>query len=98
MTLEKKLENGILYIKVAGRIDSNTARELEKEIDASIDGATGAEMDMSELTYISSAGLRVLLGMRKKLNDNKNLVLRNVADSVKEVLEITGFDGILTIE
>ena len=73
-----------------------TAPELQAAIDEQIDGISNIIMDCKDLAYISSAGLRVLLTARKSIQGD--LILNNVTPSVQDVLEITGFVDILTIE
>lgn len=85
-----------LMLVLDGRLDTVTAPELQAAIDEQIDGVSNIVMDCKDLAYISSAGLRVLLTARKTIQGD--LILNNVAPSVQDVLEITGFVDILTIE
>lgn len=85
-----------LTLVLDGRLDTVTAPELQAAIDEQIDGVSNIVMDCKDLAYISSAGLRVLLTARKTIQGD--LILNNVAPSVQDVLEITGFVDILTIE
>lgn len=86
----------ILTLVLEGRLDTVTAPELQAVIDEHIDDIGSIVMDCEDLAYISSAGLRVLLTARKSIQGD--LILKNVASSVRDVLEITGFVDILTIE
>ncbi|MBO7689719.1 MAG: STAS domain-containing protein [Clostridia bacterium] len=88
--------DSILELALEGRLDTVTAPQLQAAIDEQFEDVTDVVMDLKDLAYISSAGLRVLLTVRKGLTGD--LVLRNVDPSVLEVLEITGFVDILTIE
>ncbi|MBP5459469.1 MAG: STAS domain-containing protein [Clostridia bacterium] len=88
--------DSILELVLEGRLDTVTAPQLQAAIDEQFEDVTDVVMDLKDLAYISSAGLRVLLTVRKGLTGD--LVLRNVDPSVLEVLEITGFVDILTIE
>lgn len=97
MEITKNLINNELIIALKGRLDSITAPALEAEI-SNLEGIEALTFDMAELEYISSAGLRVLLAAQKKMNAQGRMTLENVADSVMEVFEITGFSDILTIE
>lgn len=82
-----------------GRLDTKTAPEFEKELSGYTDDVTEAELDFAGLEYVSSAGLRVLLGLHKKMKKKGGkLVIRNVNESIMEIFEMTGFSGILTIE
>lgn len=98
MTITTNQENGKLQIALEGRLDTNTAPQLETELKRSVSGITELEFDFTGLEYISSAGLRVLLAAQKVMNKQGSMVLRNVNSMVMEVFEITGFVDILTIE
>lgn len=98
MTIEivKKKEEAVLLI--SGRLDTNTAPVLEKTIREDILENATLVLDMKELEYISSAGLRVLLSAQKRMQKNGAMKLRNVCETVQEVFELTGFSDILDIE
>lgn len=98
MKITKSKENTALTLGLNGRLDTNTAPELETELKASLDGVETLIMDMEELAYLSSAGLRVILAAQKQMNKQGAMVIRNVNDMVMEVFEVTGFTDILTIE
>ncbi len=98
MTIEKLVGPGTLKITLAGRLDTNTAPELEEALSAGLDGVGELTLDMALLQYISSAGLRVLLAAQKRMNKQGKMRLTNVAEAVMEVFEVTGFADILTIE
>lgn len=97
MTINKTQDASILTIAIEGRIDTTTAPELEKEIDAIAD-ITELVLDFSGVDYISSAGLRVILKAQKLMNQQGKMKLVNVKDDVMDVFDITGFLDILTIE
>ena len=86
-----------MIIKLAGRIDSNNAADVEKDILAQIDEANAEKIvfDAEDLEYISSAGLRVILRVRKSCADVKII---NVNSAVYEILDMTGFTEMLTVE
>lgn len=98
MTIEKNLEETKLTLKLDGRLDTTTAPMLEDEITASIAGVQTLELDFGGLAYLSSAGLRVLLGAQKIMNQQGKMIIRNVNDTIMEVFELTGFSKILTVE
>lgn len=98
MTLNKKLDGSVLTISVEGRLDTTTAPELEKELKTSLDGVTELIMDFSDLSYISSAGLRVLLSAQKTMSKQGSMKVTHVNEMVMEVFEVTGFVDILNIE
>ena len=98
MTIEKKINNDELTLIVSGRLDTQTAPELEKELDTALTGIKDLTFDMSALEYVSSAGLRVILKAQKIMNAQGSMKLTGVNDSIMEVFDITGFLDILTIE
>ena len=98
MEIAKKQEGTTLQVALSGRLDTTTAPELEASLKASYDGVTKLVLDFTHLEYVSSAGLRVLLGAQKVMNRQGEMVLQHVNDDVKDVFEITGFSDILTIE
>lgn len=83
-------------LKMTGRLDSATSVEAEKVIDELTERFDSLILDMKELEYISSAGLRILkrayMAMRRK---EGSLKLKNVNKMVMEVFEVTGFAGLL---
>ena len=87
-----------MTIAVEGRLDTMTAPQLETVIKEELDGVDNLVFDFSELRYISSAGLRVLLTAQKAMNDQGSMKVVNVNDLVSEVFELTGFSDILDIE
>lgn len=98
MTIEIKKNENKVIIEVGGRLDTITAPVLEQRINESIIGINTLILDFKGLEYISSAGLRVLLGTQKKIQKNGSMKLINVCEDVMEVFEMTGFADILTIE
>lgn len=98
MEIVKTTETDKLIMALTGRLDTNTASELENEIKSSIEGIEFLELDFSNLDYISSAGLRVLLSAQKIMNRQGEMIIKNVNDDIKEVFEVTGFIDILNVE
>ena len=98
MTIDKKVQDTELELKVSGRLDTTTAPQLEAELKRSVDGVASLVFDFSELEYLSSAGLRVLLAAQKIMNRQGTMVIRHVNETIMEVFEITGFAEILTVE
>ncbi len=98
LNITKNAEGSNLTIGLEGRLDTNTAPELDAEIKSSLAGVTSVVLDMAKLEYISSAGLRVLMSAQKIMNDQGEMKLINVNEIVNEVFEVTGFSDILTIE
>ena len=90
-------KNGeVLNINLEGRLDTTTAPEFENFLKENVAGTSSIEIDCQNLTYVSSAGLRVLLSAHKRMLGS--LTLTNVCELVMEVFEITGFVDILKIK
>ena len=98
MTITKKQNGTNLVIALEGRLDTLTAPELEKELNACLDTADTLTLDFENLAYISSAGLRALLNAHKTMSAKGGMKVVNVNEIVKEVFEVTGFADVLTIE
>ena len=96
MKIDFNKNNDALNIVLDGRLDTNTAPELESFINKNYEGAGALVIDCEKLTYVSSAGLRVFLSAHKKTHGAMKLV--KVCEIVMEVFEMTGFADILTIE
>ena len=100
MIIDKREENGVVVLEPAGRLDSNTAPVLEQEIDSVGAGNDGHHLlvDFSNVEYISSAGLRVVLKVVKERQTSpKSFAVSSMQDHVREVFEISGFDAFITI-
>ena len=98
MTIVKNANGTVLTLVLTGRLDTITSPKLEAELRASLPGVTVLHLDFVGLEYLSSAGLRVLLGAQKMMNKQGSMVVHNVNETIMEVFEITGFADILTIE
>ena len=91
MDMEKQKDGKKLDIKIAGRLD-------KEALDNELNGIEELTFDLTDLIYISSAGLRVILSAQKTMNKQGFMKVTNVQDIVMEVFESTGFVDILTIE
>lgn len=98
MTITKSVNGTSLSIALSGRLDTTTAPQLEAELKNSLEGKTELILDFAELSYISSAGLRILLSTQKIMNTQGKMIIRNVCDDILEVFDLTGFQEYLTIE
>ena len=98
MTMEIKKNAEAAVIEIVGRLDTTSAPALEKAICEDIGDAKNLVLDMKGVQYISSAGLRVLLGAQKKMQKIGSMKVINVCADVMEVFEMTGFADILVIE
>jgi anti-sigma B factor antagonist len=98
-----KQANGTEYVfEVKGKIDTDTAPELQASILETLENnpdMTNLTIDVAEVIYLSSAGLRAFLSIQKKINAlQKKMVIKNANDTLKEVFEITGFINFLNVE
>ena len=98
MTIEIKKSAEETVIEIAGRLDTVTAPALDKTINEDIGEVKNLVLDVKGLEYISSAGLRVILGAQKKMQKIGTMKVKNVCEAVMDVLEMTGFADILVIE
>ena len=87
-----------LIVELSGRLDTNTAPELEAALKTALEGVEELTFDLEKLDYISSAGLRVLLAAQKTMNRQGSMKVKNANEIVMEIFEVTGFADILTIE
>ena len=98
MRIEKHINGAELTLTLTGRLDTTTAPQLEAELKASLPGVEALTLDFAALDYLSSAGLRVLLGAQKVMNKQGSMIVRNVNETIMEIFDVTGFCDILTIE
>ena len=98
MEIKKLLDGTTLTVTLSGRLDASNAQELTKELNTSLNGVKDLIFDFTNLKYVASAGLRVLLTAQKRMNKQGSMTIRNVNDSVMEVLDMTGFADLMNIE
>ncbi len=98
MTISKDQQGSKLTVKLEGRLDTTTAPQLEGELKTALDGITELVFELSDLAYISSAGLRVLLSAQKVMNKQGSMVVRGANEDLMEIFDVTGFVDILNIE
>ena len=98
MKITKYLNGTQLSLVLEGRLDTTTAPELEKELDSGLEGVTELIFDMEGLDYLSSAGLRILLGAQKTMKKQGSMKVIHVNETIMEIFEVTWFADILTIE
>jgi len=98
MQISTRTSSDIHIVAITGSLDSTTSPEAHKSLDAVLASAKKVALDFSQLDYISSAGLRVLLGAAKQLRaSGGKLAMFGLNQSVREVFEISGFASILSI-
>ena len=98
LKIDKKANGSDLVVAIGGRLDTNTAPELEDALKDELDGVTSLTIDMAELEYISSAGLRVLLSTQKIMNGQGEMKVTDAGPAIMDIFEVTGFSDILPIE
>jgi stage II sporulation protein AA (anti-sigma F factor antagonist) len=96
MKIQAKKEENTLIVSLDGKIDGATAPELEAELIGWLDqGETALILDLREVFYVSSAGLRVVLLAAKRLRSGGRLAIAEVQSEVKEIFDLAGFDTLL---
>ena len=98
LTIRKETRSGEMLLTLEGRLDTNTAPELERTILEDPDALRDLTLDFEKVDYISSAGLRVLLKAQKAVRGKGTMKLTGVVPNVMDVFEVTGLTEILTIE
>lgn len=98
MTIDIKKNTDKTILGIVGRLDTITAPDLEKTINVDLADTEHLVLDLKDMEYISSAGLRVLLAAQKKMNKLGSMKVINACEEVMEVFELTGFTDILEIE
>ena len=95
---EENKENGITLF-ISGEIDGTNVDEFEEQVTAAADRTGNLNLDLSELEYVSSAGLRVFLTLQKRVKQQGNeVVIRHVNNEVMDIFSVTGFVKLLNIE
>jgi anti-sigma B factor antagonist len=97
MVINKQMNGTELKVGLVGRLDTTTSSQLEKELDSLLPGVTKLHLDFSELEYLSSAGLRVMLRAQKQMSKQGTMIIENVSDIIMEIFDMTGFSDIMTI-
>lgn len=99
MNITQNEKDGIMELSISGRLDAVSAVEADKDFSSIIaEGHNNLLIDLNKLDYISSAGLRVLLVVAKRIQQNSGkVVLCALTTNVKEVFEISGFSSIFNI-
>ncbi len=98
LSITKNIEDNKAVFMLEGRLDTNTSIELEDSIKESVEGLNELTLDIENLEYISSAGLRVLLSAQKIMSKQGEMKVIHVNETIMEIFEVTGFSEILTIE
>ena len=93
--VESDFTDGKFTVRIQGRMDTITAPELLQRFQALPCKAEAIEVNVTNMAYVSSAGLRVLLMMYKSLEDKSQFKMVGVSEEIREILEVTGFDQFL---
>lgn len=98
MNIRKSITDNTLTLTLEGKLDTLTAPELRQVLKESSQDVTAVTMDFSQLSYMSSIGLSILLSLQKQLGRPGSLQIRHAHGLVKEVIEVSGFEELLTSE
>ena len=93
----KKINETGLYVKASGKLDIDTSAEYGMKVKDSLDDINELILDFSEITYIASIGLRILLELYQQMSKQGSMKLINVQEPVLNVLKMTGFNKFLSI-
>ena len=93
-----KQENKKLTVFVSGKVDSTTAPALEKTVLENLDGITELVIDLKDMPYTSSAGLRVFLKIQKAMLKKGKMTVIHICEEVMDIFELTGFSAFLSIQ
>ncbi len=97
MEIKTAKEDGVWTIALDGRLDTLTSRQLEAELRTGIEGVKELVFDFERLSYITSAGLRVVSAAQKVMNRQGRMVIRNMQEDVREVFDVTGLSDLMEI-
>lgn len=99
ITITSTINDDVNVLSLSGRLDVKAARDAEEAFAKACDEVPNIVLDLTDLDYIASAGLRTIKRLRGAVNDNGGtLVLRGVQDEIMEIFEMTGFAAMLTFE
>lgn len=98
MNIQKVLANDVLTLVLQGRLDATTAPMLSEVVDNEIAGVKMLILDLEQLEYLSSAGLRVILTAQNIMDEQGEMKVIHVNETVMEIFDITGLVDLLTIE
>ena len=97
MDVKMNRDGDKLEIVIAGKIDTITSPELESKV-SELEGVTDLVINLLDVDYISSSGLRVLIIMQNVMDDQGSMTIRYVSDSVREIFEATGLADLFDID
>lgn len=98
MEIKSERDGDKLTVMLNGRLDAVTAIEFDAFMSKALDGVKNLTIDLKNLSYIASAGLRILLKVQKRMNNQGYMMVKNIQRDVRTVMDMTGFARILTLE
>ena len=99
LTINKEKNGGKLTVSLVGRVDVMTAPQFDEEVSGDLDGVTELVLNLAELGYMSSAGLRVLVGLQKTMTARKGkLTVCSPSSNILDILKATGLADYLDIQ
>ena len=97
MTIKDRKDGNKLIISVEGRIDTNTSPEFTEFLQQNLKDVKELELDLENVNYVSSAGLRAILFAQKTMDKQGKMVVSHVSKEIMETFELTCFTDFLTI-
>lgn len=98
MEIRQEKQGAALTFCLSGKMEVNAARELDKVLKDALEGVEELTIDLKDLAYIASSGLRTLFAAQKRMDKQGKMKILHVAPQVREVFRITGFHNILNID
>lgn len=98
MEITKTPAGNDMTVGISGKLDTQTAPEFEDAMREGLDDVKNLTVDLTDLEYISSAGLRAILSLYKRMSKQGSMVIKNANDDVMDVFDMTGFTELLNIE
>ena len=99
MTINMQRDDAMLTVGIEGRVDTQTAPELQEAVEAALEGVSSLVLDFTQVHYISSAGLRAILTVQNRMDEkNGEMIIRGANKNIVGIFKVTGFDTFLTLE
>ena len=100
LNIDSKTVDGVLYFTLEGKLNTLTSREFLRRIESELKDQRRVVIDAAKLEYISSAGLRILLGLVQHMEEigGEGVYVRNANEAISDILGLAGFENVLHIE
>ena len=100
MEVKINKENNVTTVGLIGRLDTPASQDVSNELEPLMADATGTiVLDCTEMSYISSSGLRIFLSLRKAAaSQGGKIIVKNITDDIRQVFMMTGFLNLFEIE